>query len=197
MYRPTTDGSRNQVRHTSSRLGMWAPRHRAIYLTKPVAIPRIPFPGLSPYTHMRALTRAYIESKTCGLHLQPGSLNVTVSGANITHGLNFTATALTLSISGTISPAAGGSAATVTLSGAAGATTTADGAGNYTFTRIGKTGRTQLLLAARATLSTRALRPLLSRSHVTGLNFTATAQGGQTFSISGTISPPAGGLARQ
>src|SRR5258708_39109847 len=37
------------------------------------------------------------------------------------------------SISGTISPATGGSAATLTLGGAANATTTADSLGNYTF----------------------------------------------------------------
>src|SRR6266581_5963601 len=42
----------------------------------------------------------------------------------------------TYSISGTISPAAGGSGATVTLSGAANATTTADSSGNFTFSGL-------------------------------------------------------------
>src|SRR5947207_10141651 len=42
----------------------------------------------------------------------------------------------TYSISGTISPVAGGSGATVTLSGAASATTTANSTGNYTFSSL-------------------------------------------------------------
>src|SRR5437879_3027810 len=42
----------------------------------------------------------------------------------------------TYSISGTISPAVGGSGATVTLSGTASATTTANSSGSYTFTGV-------------------------------------------------------------
>src|SRR5207248_7082399 len=42
----------------------------------------------------------------------------------------------TYDISGTISPAAGGSGATVTLSGAARAATTADSSGSYSFTGL-------------------------------------------------------------
>ena len=66
-----------------------------------------------------------------GYTFNPTNHSVTVSGANITTGLNFTATAQasTYSVSGTISPVTGGSGATVTLSGASTATTTADGAG--------------------------------------------------------------------
>src|SRR5437899_6639203 len=71
-----------------------------------------------------------------GYTFNPSSLNVTVSGANISTGMNFTATALTFGLSGTISPAAGGNGATVTLSGAASATTTANSSGNYTFTGL-------------------------------------------------------------
>jgi len=61
----------------------------------------------------------------------------TVSGANVT-GINFTATATnpTFSISGTISPVAGGAGATVALTGPAAATTTANASGNYTFTGL-------------------------------------------------------------
>src|SRR6267143_535336 len=127
-----------------------------------------------------------------GYTFNPGSLNVTVSGANITTGLNFTATALTLSISGTISPAAGGSAATVTLSGAAGATTTAEGAGNYTFTGLVNGAYTVTPSRTGYTFNPSTQTATVNGANVTGLNFTATAQG-QTFSISGTISPTAGG----
>src|SRR5712664_3895175 len=42
----------------------------------------------------------------------------------------------TYSISGTVSPVAGGSGATVTLSGAASATTTANSSGNYAFSGL-------------------------------------------------------------
>src|SRR5580704_16837183 len=73
-----------------------------------------------------------------GYIFSPTSLSVTISGANVTTGLNFTATAQTqtYSISGTISPVAGGSGATVTLSGAASATAIANSSGSYTFTGL-------------------------------------------------------------
>src|SRR6201986_4371813 len=45
----------------------------------------------------------------------------------------FTATPITFSITGTITPAASGAGSTVTLSGASAATTTADASGNYSF----------------------------------------------------------------
>src|SRR3984893_11807903 len=62
-------------------------------------------------------------SKT-GSTFNPTSQAVTINGASVT-SINFTDTAVqTFSISGVISPAASGSAATVTLSGAASATAT-------------------------------------------------------------------------
>src|SRR4029077_20667470 len=57
-----------------------------------------------------------ITPSHAGYTFNPSSLNVTVSGASVTTGSNFTATALTFSVSGTISPATCGSGATVTLS---------------------------------------------------------------------------------
>lgn len=99
----------------------------------------------------------------------------------------------TYSISGTISPAAGGSGAVVTLSGAAASTTIADGAGNYTFT--GLVNGTYAVTPSRAgyTFNPSTQTATVHGANVTGLNFSATAQG-QTFSISGTISPTAGGV---
>ncbi len=128
-----------------------------------------------------------------GYTFTPSSLNVTISGANITTGMNFTAAAQTFAISGTISPAAGGSGATVTLSGAAAATTTADGAGNYTFT--GLANGTYAVTPSRTgyTFSPSTQAAAVSGANVPGINFTATAQVGQTFSISGTINPTTGG----
>ncbi len=122
------------------------------------------FSGLANGTHI-------VSPSHAGYTFSPTSLSVTVSGANITTGLNFTATAQggTHSISGTISPVTGGSGATVTQSGVASATTTADG----------------------ATFSPTTQAVTVNGANITGLNFTATAF--QTFSISGTISPAAGG----
>ena len=131
-----------------------------------------------------------------GYTFNPGSLNVTVSGANITTGLNFTATAqvgATFSISGTITPTAGGAGATVTLSGATSATTTADSSGNYTFTGLANGGYAVTPSRTGYTFNPSVQSATVNGANVTGLNFTATPQVGPTFSISGTISPALGG----
>jgi hypothetical protein len=138
-----------------------------------------------------------VTPSRAGYTFNPSSLNVTVSGANVTTGLNFTATAQggqTFSVSGTISPTTGGSGATVSLSGAASATTIADGAGNYAFT--GLVNGTYAVTPSRTgyTFNPSTQIATVNGANVTGLNFTATAQGGLTFSISGTISPIAGGI---
>lgn len=128
-----------------------------------------------------------------GYAFSPTSLTVTVSGANVSTGVNFTATAQTYSISGTISPTAGGSGATVTLSGTASATTTANGSGTYTFT--GLTNGTFTVTPSRTgyTFSPTSQNATVNGANVTGVNFTATQQTVPTYSISGTISPAAGG----
>ena len=136
----------------------------------------------------------YIVSPShAGYTFSPTSLSVTVSGANITTGLNFTATAQggTHSISGTISPVTGGSGATVTLSGVASATTTADGAGNYNLTGLANGNYAVTPNHTGYTFSPTTQAVTVNGANITGLNFTATAF--QTFSISGTISPAAGG----
>src|SRR5208283_190421 len=73
-----------------------------------------------------------ITPSLTGYTFAPANKAVTVSNASIT-GVSFTATALTYSISGTIT---GGSGATVALSGAASATTTANGSGAFSFTGL-------------------------------------------------------------
>jgi hypothetical protein len=67
-----------------------------------------------------------------GFAVSPVSQNITVSGANV-GAVNFTATSVAYSITGTIS---GGAGATVNLTGAVTATTTADSSGNYSFAGI-------------------------------------------------------------
>src|SRR5207302_10261947 len=78
-----------------------------------------------------------ITPSLTGYTFSPASQTATVSGANVT-GINFTDTpqGATYSISGTISPAAGGSGAIVTLSGTAGATTVTNASGSYTFSGL-------------------------------------------------------------
>jgi hypothetical protein len=128
-----------------------------------------------------------------GYTFNPSSLTVTVSGANITTGLNFNATAQIFGISGTISPAAGGSGATVTLSGAASATTTANSSGSYTFTGLANGTYTIAPSRTGYTFAPTSQNATVNGANVTGVNFTATQQTNPTYSISGTISPAAGG----
>jgi len=101
--------------------------------------------------------------------------------------------AQTHSISGTISPVTGGSGATVTLSGAGNATTTADGAGNYSFTGLANGTYTVTPSQTGYTFTPSSQPATINGANVTGVNFTAAQQGGQTFSISGTVSPVTGG----
>lgn len=124
-----------------------------------------------------------------GFTISPASRAVTVSGANA-GGVNFTATATTYSISGTISPAASGSGATVTLSGADSGTTTADASGNYTFSGLSDGNYTVTPAKTGVTFTPANRAVAVSGGNATGINFAAAAG---TFSISGTISPVANG----
>jgi hypothetical protein len=147
--------------------------------------------GIYSFTGLANGSYTVTPSKS-GYTFAPGSANATVNGANVT-GINFAATAQTFTISGTISPAANGSGATVTLSGPASATTTANSSGIYTFSGLAngsyavtpsKTGFTFTPVSTNATVN---------GANVSGVNFTAAVQTNPTFSISGTISPSAGG----
>lgn len=142
------------------------------------------FAGLNngSYTVMPAKT---------GYTFTPASSPVTINGANQT-GVNFTAqAAATWSISGTVSPSAGGSGATVTLSGASSATTTADANGNYSFTGLNN-GSYTVTPAKTGYTFTPANSPVtINGASQAGVNFTAQAV--PTWSISGNISPAAGG----
>lgn len=150
--------------------------------------------GAFTFTGLANGTYTLTPSRT-GYTFSPTSQNVTVNGATVT-GLNFTATQQvnpTYSISGTISPAAGGNGATVMLSGAATASTTANSSGNYTFTGLSNGAYAVTPSRAGYTFAPTIQNATVNGANVTGVNFTATAQTGQTFSISGTISPTTGG----
>jgi len=97
----------------------------------------------------------------------------------------------TYSISGTISPAAGGAGAAVTLSGVTSATTTANSSGNYAFSGLSNGTYAVTPSLTGYTFSPNVQSATVNGANVTGLNFTAAV--GSTFSISGTISPTLGG----
>lgn len=148
----------------------------------------------SAFVDLPVLSPRARRALLCVVTLLPA---VTVWGCSgIVSGQNSAATQpppQTYSVSGTIGPVTGGSGATVTLSGAATATTTANGAGSYTF--AGLSNGTYAVTPSRTayTFNPSAQVATVGGANVTGINFTATAQTGQTFSISGTISPTAGG----
>ena len=98
----------------------------------------------------------------------------------------------TYSISGTISPAAGGSGATLTLSGTSSATATANSSGAYNFTGLANGTYTITPSHSGYTYSPVSQNATVNGANVSGMNFTATAQS-NTYSISGTIAPTAGG----
>ncbi|MGA2097963.1 MAG: hypothetical protein ABSH39_16810, partial [Candidatus Acidiferrum sp.] len=96
-------------------------------------------------------------------------------------------------LSGTISPAAGGSGATVTLSGAASATTTANSSGAFSFTGLANGAYIITPIHTGYTLSPASQNATINGANVSGMSFTATAQVAPTYTISGTLSPSAGG----
>jgi hypothetical protein len=111
---------------------------------------------------------------------------VTVSGANVT-GINFTATAQvgqTYSISGTITPVAGGSGATVSLSGTGSATTTTNSAGNYIFTGLSNGAYTITPSNIGYTFSPANPSVTVNGTNLANVNFTATTQQAHSVALS-------------
>src|SRR6266576_318230 len=125
------------------------------------------FAGLTNGSYM-------VTPKHTGYAFTPGNQSATVNGANVS-GVNFTATSQTFSISGTISPVAGGSGATVMLSGAASATTTADSLGAYTFNGLTSASYTITPSNAGYTFTPVSQNVTMSTANVSGVNFTDTA----------------------
>jgi hypothetical protein len=126
-----------------------------------------------------------------GYTFSPANKAITINGANQT-GVNFTAqSTATWSISGSISPVGGGSGATVALSGTSSATTTADANGNYSFTGLSNGSYTVTPTKIGYTFSPANQPVTINGANQTGVNFISQAVA--TWSISGTISPPANG----
>ncbi|MGO9211040.1 MAG: N,N-dimethylformamidase beta subunit family domain-containing protein [Terriglobales bacterium] len=140
--------------------------------------------GNYSFTGLTSGTYAVTPSNT-GFKYTPASQTVTVNGANLP-GVNFTGVA-TYNISGSISPAALASGATVTLSGPATATTTADASGNYTFTGLLNGAYTVTPSKTGFTFTPANLAATINSATLTGVNFSVV-----TYSVAGTISGPGG-----
>ncbi len=123
----------------------------------------------------------------------PASQSVTLNNANQS-GVNFAAaqSGASWSISGTVTPTAGGAGATLTLSGLSSATTTADASGNYSFTGLANGSYAVTPSYAGYVFTPTKQSVTLSGANQTGVNFTAQSSA-PTWSILGTISPVAGG----
>src|SRR5713226_1157888 len=82
----------------------------------------------------------------------------------------------TFGISGTISPAAGGNGATITLSGATSATTTGDSSGNYSFAGLAN-GTYAVTPGNRGfAYNPTSQNATVNGANISGVNFTATPQ---------------------
>lgn len=134
-----------------------------------------------------------VSPSLAGYTFAPSSQNVTINGANQT-AINFTAQPVitTFSISGTISPVAGGSGATVSLNGTGSASTVADGNGNYILTGLANGSYTVTPSKVGYNFTPANQAVTISGGNQAGVNFVDQAVVG-TWSISGTISPIAGG----
>ena len=140
--------------------------------------------GSYTFTGLANGTYAVTPSHT-GYTFSPTSQAVPISGANAT-GINFTDTpqSATYAISGTISPAAGGSGAAVTLSGAAGATTVTNASGSYTFSGLAKGTYTVTPSNTGYTFSPASNNVTINAANVPGVNFTATVQQAHSVALS-------------
>jgi len=118
-----------------------------------------------------------VTPSNAGFGFSPTSQTATITVADIA-GINFVATAQknpTFSISGTITPAVGGSGATVLLSGAAGATTTTNASGNYTFAGLSNGNYTVLPVDAGFAYTPSSQTVTINGANDTGINFSAGA----------------------
>ncbi len=131
---------------------------------------------------------------TTGGTAATGSPQLTITGTSglLSHTASVTlvvGTSQSLSISGTMTPIAGGARATVNLGGRATGTTTATDAGSYSFSGLvpGSYLVTPVNPGYAFTPSSRTVQ--LSTANATGIDFTAAL----THSISGTITPASQG----
>jgi cytoskeletal protein CcmA (bactofilin family) len=117
-----------------------------------------------------------------GYTFKPKSETVTISGADVT-GVDFKASAVTFSISGTVSGAVQSGVA-MTLSGNSSGTATTDASGNYSFSGLSNGTYTVTPSKPGYTFEPSSETVTISGTDVTGIDFTSSAA---THSISGQV----------
>ena len=148
--------------------------------------------GFYGFTGLAAGTYAVTPSNT-GFTFSPTSQSATITTASIV-GLNFTSmapTTLTFDISGTITPAVGGSGATVLLSGPTAATTTTDASGSCAFSGLPNGAYTVTPSESGFAFTPASQSVTLSGANRTGINFTAATGQAHSVALSWTASASA------
>jgi hypothetical protein len=115
-------------------------------------------------------------SKT-GDAFSPLSTTVNVTSSNVT-GINFTgsiSSGTTYSISGTVTPSASGTGATITLTGAATASTLTDASGNFTFSGLSNGNYTLTPSKLNFAFSPTSTAVAVASANITGVTFSTTA----------------------
>jgi hypothetical protein len=129
--------------------------------------------GSGNYSFTSLVNGSYtVTPSETGFSFIPLSQNVTVNGTN-TSGINFTATATSFSISGSLSTL--GANATVSLSGAASKSTTADVSGNYSFPTLANGSYTITPTKSGYAFTPVSQNVSVSGANVSTVNFTAQA----------------------
>lgn len=136
------------------------------------------FVNLAPGTYT-------VTPSASGTVFTPASQTVTLGSAHAL-GVNFTASAVTYSISGTVSGAPNDS---VVLSGSASQTTTTNASGSFTFSGVGNGSYTVTPGASGLVISPSSQPVTVNGANVSSVNFTAAAQ---TYTVSGVITGGAG-----
>ena len=151
--------------------------------------------GSGNYTFAGLANGAYdVTPSKSGSTFSPAHRLVNVSGANAS-SVNFSATTLTWSISGTVSPSTEGSGAIITLSGDASGAVTADGSGNYTFAGLAN-GTYDVTPSKSGYTFSPTHQPVgISGGNSGAVNFTATAQPAFTLNMSPSATVAIGGSA--
>jgi hypothetical protein len=148
--------------------------------------------GSTPYAYSWDTTKVSNGTHRLDAIARDAAGNSTTS-AVVAVTVNNPSTPQTFTISGTLSPTAGGSGATVTLTGTSGATTIANSAGAYSFAGLAKGTYSVTPSHTGYTFSPASQSTTITSANITGLNFTATASPAPKFTISGTLSPTTGG----
>lgn len=132
-----------------------------------------------------------ITPQKSGITFIPASQSLSDSNVTVL-GVNFSASttpAQTFSISGSVTPAASGAGATLTLSGTANEIVTADASGNFTFSGLPNGSYTIAPAKSGFGFNPASQSATINGADVAGIDFVTAPAGSQTFSISGTISP--------